>query len=98
MDARAWLAYGLTGQDVRGYPTLGAPDPRFREAFAGMRAGDRWSSCRDRIALDGADPRQYVEALFEAGGPRQLVWASDWPFVGLEDTITYGMCIDWLYE
>ena len=31
-----------------------------------------------------------------AGGASQLVWASDWPFVGYEDAITYRQCVDWL--
>jgi predicted TIM-barrel fold metal-dependent hydrolase len=24
------------------------------------------------------------------------VWASDWPFVGFEESITYRQCVDWL--
>jgi predicted TIM-barrel fold metal-dependent hydrolase len=24
------------------------------------------------------------------------VWASDWPFVGYEEAITYRQCVDWL--
>ena len=28
---------------------------------------------------------------------RQLVWASDWPFVGFEDKITYRQCLDWIH-
>ena len=31
-------------------------------------------------------------------GPDRLVWASDCPFVGEEDNVTYQQTIDWLKE
>jgi predicted TIM-barrel fold metal-dependent hydrolase len=46
--------------------------------------------------LGGADPKPYVDALLAAGGPAQLVWGSDWPFVGHEDAIGYRQCVEWL--
>jgi predicted TIM-barrel fold metal-dependent hydrolase len=48
--------------------------------------------------LGGADPQRYVDALLDAGGARQLVWASDWPFVSHEDAIAYRMCVGWLSD
>jgi len=82
---------------------FGAPDPGrgaqcagFREVLKGVRAGDTWVKLSAPYRLGGADPQPFVDALLEAGGPAQLVWASDWPFVGYEEAITYRQCVDWL--
>ena len=81
-------------------PALGTADAGFREALAGVAAGDTWVKLSAPYRLGGADPRRYVDALLAAGGPRQLVWASDWPFVGFEDRVEYGACLrslsDWI--
>jgi predicted TIM-barrel fold metal-dependent hydrolase len=77
-------------------PKLGVADPGFREALAGVRAGDTWVKLSAPYRLGGVDPQRYVDALLDAGGPAQLVWASDWPFVSHENDITYRQCVDWL--
>ena len=79
-------------------PALGTADPGFRAALAGVRAGDTWVKLSAPYRLGGADPRRYVDALLDAGGGGQLIWASDWPFVSHEDTIRYPMCVEWLGE
>lgn len=83
---------------------FGAPDPTrgtaclgFQAVLAGVRAGDTWVKLSAPYRLGGADPRRYVDALL-AAAPGQLVWATDWPFVGFEDAIAYGQCIQWLRE
>jgi predicted TIM-barrel fold metal-dependent hydrolase len=82
---------------------FGSPDPArgvqcagFTEVLKGVRAGDTWVKLSAPYRLGGADPQRYVDALLAAGGPGQLVWASDWPFVGYEEAITYRQCVDWL--
>jgi predicted TIM-barrel fold metal-dependent hydrolase len=77
-------------------PALGVADPGFVAALAGVRAGDTWVKLSAPYRLGGADPQRYVDALLAAAGPGQLVWASDWPFVGHESTITYAQCVDWI--
>jgi predicted TIM-barrel fold metal-dependent hydrolase len=77
-------------------PALGVDDPGFRAALAGVRSGDTWVKLSAPYRLGGAAPQPYVDALLDAGNGGQLVWASDWPFVGLEVTITYPMCVDWI--
>ena len=79
-------------------PALGTTDPGFQEALKGVRAGDTWVKLSAPYRQGGADPQRYVDALLDAGGPRQLVWASDWPFVSHEDEITYRMCVAWLSD
>ena len=78
-------------------PALGVHDPGFVAALAGVRAGDTFVKLSAPYRLGGADPQRYVDALLAAGGPRQLVWASDWPFVGHETVISYRQCMDSLY-
>jgi predicted TIM-barrel fold metal-dependent hydrolase len=84
---------------------FGSPDPArgvacagFREVLSAVRAGDAWVKLSAPYRLGGVDPQRYVDALLDAGGPQQLVWASDWPFVSHEDDITYRQCVDWLIE
>ncbi|HTS20424.1 MAG TPA: amidohydrolase family protein [Casimicrobiaceae bacterium] len=80
---------------------FGAPDPArgvdcagFQAVLEGVRAGDTWVKLSASYRQGGADCRPYVDALLAAGGPRQLVWASDWPFVSHEDIVTYRQCLD----
>ncbi len=84
---------------------FGSPDPvqgiacgGFKAVLNGVRAGDTWVKLSAPYRQGGADPRRYVDALLEAGGPQQLVWASDWPFVSHEDEVTYRDCADWLRD
>jgi len=79
---------------------FGAPDPArgvacagFRAVLDGVRAGDTWVKLSASYRQGGADCRPYVDALLDGGGPRQLVWASDWPFVSHEDSVTYEDCL-----
>jgi predicted TIM-barrel fold metal-dependent hydrolase len=82
---------------------FGSPDPAqrlacpgFVQALEGVRAGDTWVKLSAAYRLGGADPRPYAQALLDAGGPEQLVWASDWPFVGHEATVSYAQCLEGL--
>jgi predicted TIM-barrel fold metal-dependent hydrolase len=79
-------------------PAQGVACKGFQQALAGVRAGDTWVKLSAPYRLGGADPQPYVDALLDAGGAGQLVWASDWPFVSHEDEITYERCLRWLDE
>jgi predicted TIM-barrel fold metal-dependent hydrolase len=84
---------------------FGSPDPvqgvacgGFKAVLDGVRAGDIWVKLSAPYRQGGADPRRYVDALLDASGPQQLVWASDWPFVSHEDEVTYRDCVQWLVD
>ena len=84
---------------------FGSPDPQegvngaaFGEVLKAVAAGDTWVKLSAPYRLGGADPQPYVDALLRAGGPGQLVWATDWPFVGHENRITYQQCVEWLEQ
>lgn len=84
---------------------FGAPDAArgvdcagFQQVLEGVRAGDTWVKLSAPYRLGGADPQRYVDALMDAGGGKQLVWGSDWPFVSHENAIRYPQCVDWLRQ
>jgi len=77
-------------------PTLGVTCRGFQEILRGVRDGDTFVKLSAPYRLGGANPQPYVDALLEAGGPGQLVWASDWPFVGFEEKIAYEQCAEWI--
>ena len=84
---------------------FGSPDPAlgigcagFREVLNAVSAGDTWVKLSAPYRQGGADVQRYVDALLDASGPEQLVWASDWPFVSHEGVVTYRQCVDWLIE
>lgn len=84
---------------------FGAPDPEhgvecagFRAVLAGVRGRDTWVKLSASYRQGGADCRAYVDALLDAGGPDQLVWASDWPFVSHEEAVTYQRCVEDLHR
>jgi len=82
---------------------FGSPDPArgtacdgFRQVLDGVRDGDTFVKLSAPYRLGGADPQRYVDALLDAAGGRQLVWASDWPFVSHEDEYRYAQCVRWI--
>ena len=86
--------------DHFGCPTAadGVNGAGFRHALDAVEAGDTWVKLSAPYRLGGARVQLYVDALLKAGGPQRLVWATDWPYVGHEDTITYAQCVEWLRE
>jgi predicted TIM-barrel fold metal-dependent hydrolase len=82
---------------------FGAPDPSqglacagFREVLRGVKEGDTFVKLSAPYRQGGVDVQPYVDALLDAGGPGQLVWATDWPFIGFEDQVTYAQCVEWI--
>ncbi len=77
-------------------PARGVACPGFQEVLRGVRGGDTFVKLSAPYRQGGADPQVYVDALLDAAGPKQLVWATDWPFVGFEGKITYAQCVGWI--
>jgi predicted TIM-barrel fold metal-dependent hydrolase len=84
---------------------FGSPDPAqgiacggFKAVQEGVRTGDTWVKLSAPYRQGGADVQRYVDALLDAGGPQQLVWASDWPFVSHEESVAYRDCVQWLAD
>lgn len=65
---------------------------RSGQAVAKLTGAIRFS--KRPFPFDDVDP--YVEAIFGAYGIRGCVWGSDWPFILLQQRITYDRTIAWL--
>ncbi len=75
-------------------PAGGVACPGFQRVLEGVRVGDTFVKLSASYRQGGVDCRRYVDALLDAAGPQQLVWASDWPFVSHEDRVTYEGCVN----
>ncbi|WP_050469246.1 amidohydrolase family protein [Herbaspirillum chlorophenolicum] len=79
---------------------FGSPEPDsgingegFQAVLAGVRDGNTWVKLSAPYRLGGMPADGYVQALLQAGGPSQLMWGSDWPWVSHEDTQSYAQCL-----
>ena len=73
----------------------GIDDPAFRAILDAIERGRTWVklSAGFRFRQEGLADR-CAAALVAAGGWERLVWGSDWPFAGFEDTVSYQDTID----
>jgi len=84
---------------------FGNPDPKsginsasFQNTLRALEAGQVWVklSAPYRVgSLNGVSIKPYVDALVTAN-PKQLVWASDWPWLSYENQFTYADCLTWI--
>jgi len=79
-------------------PILGINSASFQNTLRGLGDGRIWVklSAPYRLGhLDGIPIQPYIDALL-AANPKQLVWASDWPWVSHENQFTYADSIRWI--
>ena len=69
-------------------PKAGLNGAGFRMALAVLERGQGWVKLSAPYRLRGAPPLPYVRALQQAGGTEHLVWASDWPWVQIDDDLS----------
>jgi len=84
---------------------FGNPDPKsginsvsFQNTLRALETGQVWVklSAPYRVgSLNGVSIKPYVDALV-AANPKQLVWASDWPWLSYENQFTYADCLTWI--
>lgn len=77
---------------------LGIRSASFQNTLRGLSDGQIWVklSAPYRLgSLDGFSIQPYIDALI-AANPKQLVWASDWPWLSYENVFTYADCIGWI--
>lgn len=75
-------------------PDTGINGAGFREVLKGVGAGDTWVKLSAPYRLGGRAPKPYAQELLNAGGPEQLLWGSDWPWVSHEDSQRYEQCLE----
>jgi predicted TIM-barrel fold metal-dependent hydrolase len=79
-------------------PKLGINSASFQNTLHALEAGKLWVklSAPYRVgSLNGVSIKPYIDALVSAN-PKQLVWASDWPWLSYENQFTYADCLAWI--
>jgi len=79
-------------------PKLGVNSPSFQNTLRALKDGQVWVklSAPYRVgSLNGVSIKPYVDALVTAN-PKQLVWASDWPWLSYENQFNYADCLTWI--
>lgn len=80
-------------------PLQGINGPGFRQVLRAVASGQAWVKLSAPYRLGGVDPRRYVDALLQAGGPDHLMWGSDFPWISHEDYLggpTLRASLQWL--
>ncbi|MBV7483372.1 amidohydrolase [Bordetella sp. BOR01] len=82
-------------------PVQGVKGPGFAQVLRAVASGRAWVKLSAPYRLGSVDPRRYVDALLQAGGPGQLMWGSDFPWISHEDYLggpTFAGCLQWLAD
>lgn len=89
--------------DHMGRPRIehGLNEPGFRRFLELGRSGRHCAKLSGAIriskqAFPFTDVDPYVHAVIDAFGIENCVWGSDWPFITLEQRITYPQTLEWL--
>lgn len=109
-DQLTHAAPALTRRDVRLLidhcgrpdPALGVAQRGFQTLLALGREGHFVKlSGAFRFSLEPAphaDCDRFVAALLDAFTPQRCVWGSDWPFLRMEETVSYARALDQLHH
>jgi len=76
----------------------GARSDGFVALLDALAAGNTWVKLSAPFRLRGSDARVLAARIIQQSGGERAVWATDWPWVGHEDKITYRQCIESLFE
>ncbi len=75
-------------------PDQGENAPGFQAALRAIASGRGWVKLSAPYRSPGCDHAGLAAALLAEGGPERLLFASDWPFVGHETTVTYRQMVE----
>lgn len=60
--------------------------------------GNTWVKLSAPYRLRDASPNELIEKIIKHGNGERAIWATDWPWVGFENTLIYDQCIEWLFD
>jgi len=82
--------------DHYGNPTAaqGENSPGFQAALRALGSGRGWVKLSAPYRTAGCDHPALAARLLAEGGAERLLWASDWPFVGHENAVTYRQMVE----
>ena len=75
-------------------PGQGENAPGFQAALRAIASGQGWVKLSAPYRTPDCDHAALAARLLAEGGPERLLFASDWPFVGHETTVTYRQMVD----
>ncbi|WP_353147371.1 amidohydrolase family protein [Pollutimonas bauzanensis] len=75
----------------------GVESAGFHALLDALQAGNTWVKLSAPFRLRGTDPLTLAQKIVDQSGGSRAVWATDWPWVGFEEKITYQQCIDSLF-
>lgn len=68
--------------------------PAFKEILAAIDRGNTWVKVSGKFRFEPPGEGDFfAEQLLRAGGGDRILWGSDWPFAGFEDTMTYEQAL-----
>ena len=86
--------------DHFGHPR--GPDASSSEGFIALLDaidhGNTWVKLSAPYRLRDASPGELIKKIMMHKNNERTVWATDWPWVGFENKLTYDQCINWLFE
>ena len=60
--------------------------------------GNTWVKLSAPYRLRQTEPTDLIQKLFMHGDGERAVWATDWPWVGFENKVTYAQCVQWIFD
>jgi len=48
--------------------------------------------------LRNATPNELIKKIINHGNGERAVWATDWPWVGFENKLSYDQCVAWVFD
>ena len=105
-DQLAYVLPALKGKGVRivvdHFGLLRSPagmeGEGFKAVLAAIETGDVWVKISAGFRLEPNVLHACAEKLLAAAGPERLLWGSDTPFVGHEETMSYDKALDIFYD
>lgn len=86
--------------DHFGHPT--GPEAVQSEGFIALLKaidlGNTWVKLSAPYRLRQTKPTDLIQQLLMHGNGERAVWATDWPWVGFENKVTYEQCVQWIFD
>ena len=78
------------------------PDASQSEGFMALLQaidkGNTWVKLSAPYRLRQTTPTELIPDILQYHQGERAVWATDWPWVGFENKVTYEQCINWLFD
>ena len=70
----------------------------FMALLQAIDKGNTWVKLSAPYRLRQTTPTELIPDILQYHQGERAVWATDWPWVGFENKVTYEQCIHWLFD